>query len=74
MLDRGEGGEKDPKEARRLYSLAAKQGDAMAQFNLAIMLDRGEGGDKDPKEARRLFSLGLSRRFGSLCESFTHEC
>jgi TPR repeat protein len=58
MHAQGHGGPKDEAEARRLYGLAAAQGDAQAQHNLALMHVRGRGGPKD--EARRLFGLAAA--------------
>ena len=40
----GQGGPVDYAEARRLYGLAAAQGQADAQVNLAFMLVNGQGG------------------------------
>ena len=48
----GLGGPKDEAEARRLYGLAAAQGDAEAQYCLALMHADGLGGPKDEAEAR----------------------
>ena len=39
----GRGGPKDEAEARRLYGLAAAQGDAKAQYNLAVLHAFGIG-------------------------------
>ena len=39
----GVGVDTDYKEAVKWYSLAAKQGDAEAQYNLGLMYDFGEG-------------------------------
>ena len=55
-------------EARRLYGLAAAQGDAKAQYNLGAMHYHGQGGPKDEVEARRLYGLaaaqGIAQRVG----------
>jgi TPR repeat protein len=56
--DNGCGGvAQDYAEAVRLYSLAAAQGDARAQFNLGYMFKKGEGVAQDYAEAVRLYSL-----------------
>ena len=41
--------------------LAAEQGDAVAQYNLAIMHRRGEGGPQNHAEARRLYGLAAQQ-------------
>lgn len=56
-LQTGLGGRKDEAEARRLFGLAAAQGDALAQFKLGNMLYEGHVVSKDEAEARRLFGL-----------------
>ena len=43
MYYQGVGVDTDYKEAVKWYSLAAKQGDAEAQYNLGLMYDFGEG-------------------------------
>ena len=52
---------KDDKEAVRLYSLAAQQGDSGAQYNLGLCYQYGVGVVKDDKEAVRLFSLAAQQ-------------
>ena len=61
MLNDGKGGPQDFAEARRLYSLAAAQGLAAAQNNLASMHYEGMGGPQDHMEARRLYSLAAAQ-------------
>ena len=51
----------DSVEARRLFRLAAEQGDSAAQCHLGIMNYEGEGGPEDPVEARRLFRLAADQ-------------
>ena len=43
MYSDGRGVPQDYKEAIRLYKLAAKQGDSMAQFNVGVMYRNGWG-------------------------------
>ncbi len=57
----GDGVEKDMKEAIRLYELAAGQGNAVAQKNLAICYKNGDGVEKDMKEAIRLYELSADQ-------------
>ena len=57
----GRGGPKDEAEARRLYGLAAAQGDADALNNLAAMHLGGRGGPKDEAEALRLYGLAAAQ-------------
>ena len=59
MFCDGHGGPKDV-EARRLYGLAAAQGDVDAQCGLACMLLTGRGGPKNGVEARRLLGLAAA--------------
>jgi uncharacterized protein len=47
----------DDREAVRFYKLAADQGFAMAQYNLALMYQDGRGVPKDDREALHLFKL-----------------
>jgi hypothetical protein len=42
-------------QAAALYRLAAEQGNATAQFNLALLLDNGEGVDKDYAQAAQWY-------------------
>ena len=73
--------EKDLKEAIRLWTLAADQGDASAQYILGLCYKNGEGVEKDLKEAVRWFRLaaekgnnnakmglaGIKKQYPSLC-------
>lgn len=43
-------------EAFKWFGVAARQGDARAQFSLGLMYARGEGAPKDPEVASRLFA------------------
>ena len=51
----------DVVEARRLYGLAAAQGDAGAQLGLGVMNFRGDGGPVDVAEARRFYGLAAAQ-------------
>ena len=57
----GVGVVKDYKEAVRLFSLAAQQGNSGAQFNLGVCYQNGVGVVKDDKEAVRLYSLAAQQ-------------
>ena len=56
----------DDKEAVRLFSLAAQQGDSVAQCNLGWCYQNGAGVVKDDKEAARLFTLAGRHKFFGL--------
>lgn len=58
QTDRKKGVEK---EAAKLYEIAAAQGNAQAQFNLALCYDVGKGVVKDGKEAVRLYRLAADQ-------------
>ena len=62
-LREGRGGlPKDEREAARLYKLAADQGNAFAQSELAAFYKHGRGGlAKDEREAARLFKLAADQ-------------
>jgi TPR repeat protein len=45
----------------RLYSLAAAQGHADAQFNLGLMFSNGRGVAQDDAEAVRLYNLAAAQ-------------
>jgi hypothetical protein len=51
----------DDAEAVRLYSLAAEQGDADAQFNLGVMFEHGQGVARDRAEAIRWYHLAAAQ-------------
>ena len=53
MLENGQGGVSDPVTAMHWYGLAAEQGHASAQYNLARLLLAGVGGERDVPEAIR---------------------
>jgi TPR repeat protein len=59
----GRGGlPKDECEAAHLYKLAAGQGNARGQFNLAIYYETGRGGlPKDERKAARLHKLAADQ-------------
>ena len=42
-------------EAVKWYRLSAEQGDAVAQYNLALCYENGDGVSKDIVEARRCY-------------------
>ena len=52
---------RDFAEALRLYSLAAAQGHADAQFNMGNMFSNGQGVAQDYAEAVRLYSLAAAQ-------------
>ncbi|MFH2203979.1 MAG: tetratricopeptide repeat protein [Elusimicrobiota bacterium] len=54
----GQGGEKDPVQARRWFNSSASRGYAMGQHNLAVMLL-----DDDPLEAFKWFTLAAEQGF-----------
>ena len=58
---RGQGTDLDYIQARRWFEMAAEQGDADAQHNLALMLKRGLGGEPDPVGAYLWFSLSAEQ-------------
>ena len=51
MYRNGHGVKQNYPEAIRLYSLAADQGDAFAEYNLALLYEKGEGVKKNIKKA-----------------------
>jgi TPR repeat protein len=52
----------DDREAARLNKLAADQGNALAQVNLAVLYENGLGGlPKDDREAARLYRLAADQ-------------
>jgi TPR repeat protein len=52
---------KDATLARTLYQQVAKNGDARAQYELAVMYDKGVGGDADPNQAESLYKLSADQ-------------
>jgi len=57
MLLRGKGAGRDVEGAIKMWALAADQGDAYAQFNLAQMYLTGTGVNRDPVKAYSLLAL-----------------
>jgi TPR repeat protein len=57
MLYRGEGAGRDLQEAVKLWTWAANQGDATAQFDLASMYSAGTGVQRGLVKAYSLFTL-----------------
>ncbi len=57
MYDIGQGVAQNYHEAVKWYRLAARQGDTMAQYNLALMYDIGQGLSQDRAEAYVWFSV-----------------
>lgn len=51
MLRKGQGVQRDPRQAEVIFERAARAGLATAQFDLADMLLKGEAGDPDPRAA-----------------------
>lgn len=64
MLATGEFGFTDEVEARKWYTLAARQGYIASKWNLATMLLAGEGGPKDLETA--MFLIEQSAREGEV--------
>eukprot|EP00727_Mastigamoeba_balamuthi_P010004 m51a1_g5626 putative flag-tagged protein kinase domain of mitogen-activated protein kinase kinase kinase (1200) ;mRNA; f:791973-798029 len=60
-LERGEGVEKDEREAVRLFKQAADQGHAYARLNLAMGFSSGAGTKIDKKEAARQLRLAADQ-------------
>lgn len=56
-------GHQSPAEITRLYRLAADQGYAPAQSNLAQLYEKGTGVDKSFEEAARLYQLAADQGF-----------
>ena len=57
MYSRGEGVQKDYKEAVRWYRLSAEQGVAGAQSNLGLMYEKGSGVKQDYINAHKWFNI-----------------
>jgi len=55
MYEKGEGVEKDPKEAASWYEKAADQGHPYSMYKLADMYEKGEGVAKDDAKAAEWF-------------------
>ncbi len=58
----GIGVEKDAKQAATYYELAAKEGNAEAQFELGRCYEEGKGRDMDFKEAFKYYQLAAQQR------------
>ena len=58
MYDNGEGVPESDKTAVKWYTIAAEQGDAMAQNNLGVMYANGDGVLTDSKRAYMWYNLG----------------
>jgi TPR repeat protein len=63
MHDNGEGMPEDDAEAVRWYRLAAKQGNAGAQYNLGIMYGKGEGVLEDDVRAYAWYNIAAAQGF-----------
>ena len=61
MYESGRGVPRDYAEALRLYQLAAEQGHAVAQGNLAVMYDFGLGIPQDYAEVARWYRLAAEQ-------------
>ena len=61
MYFAGRGVEKDYKEAWKWYDKAARQGNARAIYNLALMLDKGWGIKKNSSESFKLFESAAKK-------------
>jgi hypothetical protein len=61
MFENGRGVAPDHAEAVRLYSLAAAQGHARAQFNLGNKFKNGRGVAQDRAEAIRWYRLAAAQ-------------
>lgn len=68
--------QQDLVESKRLYELAAVQGDAVAQNHLAYLYQRGHGVERNYEEAKRLYEMaveqGYSRAQNNLGYMFQH--
>ena len=61
MYDKGQGVQKNPREAAVWYRKAAEQGNAGAQLNLGVMYDKGRGVPHDYVLAYMWFALAADR-------------
>ena len=59
-LENGEGVERDPERAARLYCDAARLGDAEAQFNLGWMYANGRGVERSDATAAYFFPVSYT--------------
>ena len=60
-LEHGEGVEKDPKKAFELYCLAAREGNAEAQFSLGWMYANARGVERNDAMAALFFDMAAER-------------
>jgi hypothetical protein len=65
MFYEGQGVAQDYAEAVRLYSLAAAQGDAGAQFMLGLMFEYRKGVARDRAEAIRWYRLAAAQGYAT---------
>ena len=63
MYKQGTGVPQDHTEAARLYQLAADQGNATGQYNLALMYYNGTGVARDPTKAVQLLKLAAKQGY-----------
>lgn len=59
--EHGEGVERNPEQARRLYCQSARLGDAQAQYNLGWMYANGRGGARDDVTAAYFFQAAAEQ-------------
>ena len=62
-LENGEGVERDPVSAAKLYCEAARLGDAAAQFNLAWMYSNGRGVERSDQSAAFFFHAAAEQGY-----------
>src|SRR5688572_26419137 len=62
-LENGEGIERDPVAAAKLYCEAARLGDAAAQFNLAWMYSNGRGVERSDQSAAFFFHAAAEQGY-----------
>ena len=63
MYANGQGVPQDDAEAVKWFRLAAEQGNASAQFNLALMYDKGQGVPQDYAEAVKWYRLAAEQGY-----------
>jgi TPR repeat protein len=68
MHEHGRGVREDPEEAARWYRKAAEGGDAMGQFNLALLCESGRGVSADEREAARWLQAAAEQGFADALE------
>jgi TPR repeat protein len=69
----GEGVSRNFTEARRLYGLAADQGNAQAQYSLGLMFLIGQGVARDYVEAHMWFDLATSQSSGGVRATYVQQ-